>query len=379
MSKTWSDSLRYLVLTALVIFALAFVYYIRAAFAPLIVASLIAYLMNPIADWIAKIPRISRKASVNIVFFSILAILIAIPSFFLPGIIREIETFSNDLRDIYGLFVNFISTPIHIMELTFEPQIFLPGIEEIPFLDVGFLTGEAVHLVEAITLNTLWFLVILASSYFLLLDWGKIKKFILSLTPKDFRSDFRRLYQEITEIWDGYLRGNLILMFITSIIFIIAWSIIGLPAGILLGLLMGLLKIIPDVGPMFAAGISILVAFLEGSNTFDIPNIWFAVLVFVIYFILINIITIWLRSFLFGRSVHMHSGLVFILIMVSVIIQGILGAVIVIPLVASAFIVFRYILRKIYKLPSFSEEVENIEKISSEENNVKDLKEQTTI
>lgn len=102
-------------------------------------------------------------------------------------------------------------------------------------------------------------------------------------------------------------------------------------------------------------------------------------MVFVIYFVLINIITIWLRSFLFGRSVDMHSGLVFILIMVSVIIQGILGAVIVIPLVASAFIIFRYILRKIYKLPSFSEEVEHIEKTSSEENNVKDLKEQSTI
>ena len=147
----------------------------------------------------------------------------------------------------------------------------------------------------------------------------------------------------------------------------IAWSIIGLPAGILLGLLMGLFKIIPDVGPMFAAGVSVLVAFLEGSNVFDIPNVWFALLVFVIYAVLINVITIWLRSFLFGRSVHMHSGLVFILIMLAVIIQGILGAVIVIPIVASAFIVLRYILRKINNQPGFPEEVEIVEETSGEE------------
>ena len=93
---------------------------------------------------------------------------------------------------------------------------------------------------------------------------------------------------------------------------------------------------------------------------------WFAVLVFVVYFVLINIITIWLRSVLFGRSVHMHSGLVFILIMLAVIIQGILGAVIVIPFVASSFIILQYVLRKIYKQPGFPEEMDVVEELLSD-------------
>ncbi|MBT3240042.1 MAG: AI-2E family transporter [Chloroflexi bacterium] len=366
MSNVWSNSLRYRIMTALVILFLALAYYAREAFGPLIFAALIAYLMNPIVEWIAKSPRLSRKVGVNIVFFLVIAILIAIPSIFLPSIIRELETFSQELRSIYAILLEFLSTPIQILEWTFEPQVLLPAIEDIPLLDVSYLTGEAFHLVEVITVNILWLLVILVATYFLLLDWTKIKRFFTKLTPEEYQSDAQRLYREVVTIWNSYLRGNLILMFFTAIIFMVAWSIIGLPAGILLGLMMGLLKIIPDVGPMFAAGASVLVAFIEGSTVLDIPNMWFAVLVFVVYFVLINIITIWLRSVLFGRSVHMHSGLVFILIMLAVIIQGILGAVIVIPFVASSFIILQYVLRKIYKQPGFPEEMDVVEELLSD-------------
>ncbi len=373
MSQPWSNSLRYRVLTALVILFLALAYYARVAFPPLIVSALIAYLMNPITEWIAKRPRISRDYAVNIVFIGVILILIAIPSFFLPTIIGELETFSQELRNIYVLVIDFISTPIQILEWTFEPQILLPAIEDIPLLDVGFLTGEAFHLIESLTLNILWLLIILTATYFLLKDWGKIKLFFVSLTPEEYLSDFQRLYREIVGVWNGYLRGNLILMFIAAIVFMGAWSIIGLPAGILLGLMMGIFSIVPDIGPLVVGAISVLVAFLEGSTNLNISNIWFALLVFVIYFVLINLKGLWLRPILFGRSVDMHGGLVFILIMLSVIIQGILGAVIVIPLVASSYILFRYLIRKITKQDPFPIE-EDSEVISVEEETLVEIK-----
>ncbi|MEK6221010.1 MAG: AI-2E family transporter, partial [Chloroflexota bacterium] len=353
MSKTWSDGFRYLVITALSILAIAFLFYVKVAIQPLIVSALIAYLFNPMVEWLARHPRVSRKLVVNVVFLLVLATFIAIPTTFIPILIGEIETFANDLREVYAFVVDYLSTPITILDWKFEPQTLLPAIEDIPLLNVGFLTGEALHLVEAITLNVLWLLVILATIYFLLLDWGKIKRGLLSFAPEDYHNDLRRLYRQITDVWDGYLRGNLILMFITAISFSIAWTIIGLPASLLLGIMMGLFAIVPDIGPMVAAGITVLVALLQGSTTISLSNGWFAVLVFVIYFILINIKSLWLRTILFGRSVKMHEGLVFILIMLSVIVQGIMGAIIVIPLVASATILLRYILRKVYKLPPF--------------------------
>jgi predicted PurR-regulated permease PerM len=157
----------------------------------------------------------------------------------------------------------------------------------------------------------------------------------------------------IKDVWRGYLRGNLVLMLIVGIVFTLAWLAVGVPAALLLGILAGLLTIIPDLGPAIAAGVAVLVALFEGSTYIPLTNFWFAVLVFGIYMVLINLKNIWLRPLLFGRSVQMHEGVVFIAIMIAVLMQGILGALVVVPFLASLGIILRYILRSIYNLPPF--------------------------
>ncbi len=56
-----------------------------------------------------------------------------------------------------------------------------------------------------------------------------------------------------------------------------------------------------------------------------------------------------------GRMVHMNEGLIFVVILVATILNGILGALLVVPVLASAVIVFKYLLRRILNLPPFEE------------------------
>ena len=105
----------------------------------------------------------------------------------------------------------------------------------------------------------------------------------------------------------------------------------------------GILTIIPDLGPLIAAIVAIAVALLEGSLYLPLSNFWFAILVLVIYMVLINLKNIWLRPRLMGRSVHLHEGLVFIAIIVAVLLQGILSAIVIIPVIASALVIGRYL------------------------------------
>ena len=44
-----------------------------------------------------------------------------------------------------------------------------------------------------------------------------------------------------------------------------------------------------------------------------------------------------------GRSVHLHEGLVFVAIMAAVLIQGILSAIVIVPVIASALVIGRYL------------------------------------
>jgi predicted PurR-regulated permease PerM len=117
-----------------------------------------------------------------------------------------------------------------------------------------------------------------------------------------------------------------------------------------------LLTIIPDLGPTIAAVLAVIVALLEGSTYLPLSNFWFALLVTGIYLLLVNIKSIWLRPRIYGHSVHMHDGIIFVAIMAAVVLQGILGALIVVPVLASIAVVGQHIYRRLLGLPPWSEE-----------------------
>ncbi len=57
-----------------------------------------------------------------------------------------------------------------------------------------------------------------------------------------------------------------------------------------------------------------------------------------------------------GRSVHMNEALVFIAIIIATILQGILGALLVVPVLASFIVVGGYIQRRVLGLPPFEDD-----------------------
>jgi hypothetical protein len=84
-----------------------------------------------------------------------------------------------------------------------------------------------------------------------------------------------------------------------------------------------------------------------------LSNFWVAGIVVITYLILINLKNFFLRPIIMGRSVHMHEGLVFVAILAATILEGILGALLVVPVLASAVVIAGYIHRKLLGLPPF--------------------------
>lgn len=359
MSKelSWSNRFRYLMIAMLVIAAGLLYYYLRPAVRPLVVGGLLAYLLTPVVNFIHQRTRWNRALVVNLVFWVSIALVISLPALLFPALISEIETISHDMQNFYNSLQELLSQPVIIMGWELEMLVPLPEPGDLPGFDVRMLTEGALHIIEVVMENMLWLLVILATTFFLMKDWDIFRDFLIGLAPEEYQGDVRRLHEEIKVVWRGYLRGNLLLMLVVWVMFSIAWVAVGLPAALFLGVLAGVLTIIPDIGPAIAAGVAILVAYVEGSSLLPISNFWFAVLVFVVYMVLINIKSIWVRPKLFARSVHMHEGVVFTAIVIAVLIEGILGALVVVPVLASAEVIGRYILRRLYKLDPFPGDV----------------------
>ena len=57
-----------------------------------------------------------------------------------------------------------------------------------------------------------------------------------------------------------------------------------------------------------------------------------------------------------GRSVHMNEGLIFVAIIVATILEGIIGALLVVPVLASVVVIAGYVQRRVLGLPPFEDD-----------------------
>jgi predicted PurR-regulated permease PerM len=217
------------------------------------------------------------------------------------------------------------------------------------------LPDQALKALGKTSLGALWVVVILVAVYYILAEWPHLRGGFIGFFPEKYKPELEELYQRVRSIWMGYLRGQLLLMLIVGVAFTIAWMILGIPGALVLGIIAGFLTLIPDVGPFLAAVLAIGVVLLEGSNWNWMPSSHFIVglITLAVYLLMMGIKNFFVRPVIMGRSVHMNEALVLISILLATVLWGIMGALLIVPVLASMAIIFDYLRRRIVGLPPF--------------------------
>jgi predicted PurR-regulated permease PerM len=353
MNKTWSVQTRYFMLGLIIVFVAIVAWYIRAIFPPLIIAGLIAYLLYPLVVFLQTRLRLRRKVAANIVYFVCLALMFAVPATLVPTLFNEATQVTADLNHMLNQVQDYLARPLVIAGISIHLEQLIPTLKASLTGLAAPLPQDAWRLIESTSRGALWLLIIVVGAYYFMTDWERLREWLIRLSPEAYQTDARRLYLEIKQVWMAYLRGQVTLMLIVGVVFSVLWSVIGLPGALILGILGGLLSLIPDVGPFVATALAVIIALLEGSNWIPWNHYWFAALVAGLYVVLINIKSIWLRPRILGRSVRMHEGLIFISIIAAVVFTGVLGALLVVPVLASAGVLLKYLRHRILGLPPF--------------------------
>ncbi|MDX1377419.1 MAG: AI-2E family transporter [Anaerolineales bacterium] len=351
----WSLTFRYVV--AIISFAavVAFLFYAGDAIRNLIVAAFVAYLINPLVVYLHNHTRLTRTASVNIVYFSAVILLIGLPVSLAPVFYDEFRTVIDDLLDLSDQIALALATPIQIGTLTFHLEDWAQSLSQVQTAFLTPLPEEALQLLETTSVGVLWFLIDIVSVYMFLAYWPKMRDWLISLPPSVYQDELRELYNRVQRIWMGYLRGQIVLMLVVGVVFTIAWWIMGIPGAFVLGVIAGFFTLVPDVGPFLAMVLAAGVALLEGSTWIPLSNFWVSGIVIVVYLVLINAKNFFLRPIIMGRSVHMNEGLVFIVILIATIQEGILGALLVVPVLATVVVIAGYVQRKVVGLEPFED------------------------
>ncbi|KAA3658452.1 MAG: AI-2E family transporter [Chloroflexi bacterium] len=366
MSPQWSRTTKVVIaFTSLFVIGLVF-YLSRALMGPLLIAILLAYLLDPVVEFVQKRTRLSSKWSSTIVFFLFVALLITLIVTLVPVLVRQAVGLVGDLSDIERYIEELMAQPIVILGQEFR-------LNQTQFSDLlGQLSEDltpamegALNVLEVTSTGLVWTVVVFVSTYYFLFDAASIQKWLVGSVPAAFQGDMRRLLQEIDAVWRAYVRGTLALVLIIGVVFTLVLTAVGLRGAVALGILSGLLVVLPELGPLISGVLSVIVAYIWGSHYLPLTSFWFAILVGVIYFVLMQIRAIWLQPRLIGRFLRLHHGLVFVVLIATLVLYGALPALVIIPILASFGIVGRYVRLKLYgfdpwtegAVPSFAREL----------------------
>jgi predicted PurR-regulated permease PerM len=352
MKSTWTPTTKIVVVAVFLILLGMFIYAIRPLIGPLTVAALLAYALFPLVERLENRPRISHKGAVLLVYLPFLIILFATPGTVVPLLIRQIRTLTNEVILVFNSIEQWLSEPVVLLGQTISQEQLANFISS---ATESFTPAaeDAIQVLEATSTSLVWLIVILVTTYYLLADWSKLRRWFINIFPEPEQLDMVRLLHEMDLNWRSYLRGTLMLMFMMGVFFIIVGLSIGLPGAVAIGLLTGLLSMVPEIGPTIAGILASLVAFFLGSNFLPLSNFWFALLVAGIYIVVMQLKSFWLRPLVMGRFMHMNTGLVFVAIISSALVFGVLAALIILPVVASVGQIGHYVRCKLLDMDPY--------------------------
>lgn len=332
--------------------AVTFIIYARELVESLAIGALLAFFLNPLVTLVNKRIHLSRFWTVVLVYLLSLSGLIALGIVFAPVIPEQtanltiqLQTISEEIQDDY------FTDPFEIMGFTLDLSSYQ---SEIPSLDPETLVNPDIILtaIQATSTNIGWFAVILVTTFYLLQDWEKLKAWLFGLVPNGYSDDANRLYLEIQNVWNGYFRGQFRLSVIVGLLTGIGVAAVGLPGAVIFGIAAGILDVILSVGPVIVAAVAAMVALFSGSNIefFNSSPLFFALIVIGVFVVIQGVENLWLRPRIMSNSVNIHPAIIFIAIIASLALAGVLTALFIVPVLASIGVISRYLYSRVFDI-----------------------------
>ncbi|HSQ27692.1 MAG TPA: AI-2E family transporter [Anaerolineales bacterium] len=288
----------------------------------LLIAALLAFLIDPIVRWIMDHLKLNRAKASTLVYIVFLLIIASIPTGLGTLVYGLAKRWFSDFPAAAAELERFFTRPIILFGYIVSPSVVLEDLRQSITDVLGSLPGGSLDVLSGMTTNLMWALLILVSLYYLLKDGPKLRPWLISLALPEYHEEIDRLLEELLDVWGLFLRAQILIFFV-------------------LALLLGIS--------------SLVVIWLYQTGLIRFSTIGLILVMVVIYTLVQQVDNLWLRPQLMGRQLHIHPGLVFIGLIGALALSGILGALLIIPAIASAKVLVKYLYNKMLGLPAWPE------------------------
>lgn len=344
-----------LIIGALIIGAtLTLLYAVQHILPPFIAAIITAYLFNPLVSRLQRQTRISRALWIVILYVLAFSLIYLLWTWVWP---RAVNQYAELVTQV-PLLVNRLTQVFEgreTIDLGGGLVLNLAPLEEqliSTISDIGrTLSGNVPGLVFSALETVIFTLVYLIVTFYLLLQAIQLKTWAVQLIPSPYRLELCDLGRQIDRVLGAYIRGQLMLIVIMSVLLYIPLSILQVPYALVIAIASGVLEIIPILGPWAAAGVAMSVALFQPEVPFGFSHLGLAGLLGIIYFVLRQIEDHFIIPNLMGSLVRLHPAIVIFAILAGGALAGPFGLLVSIPLAAVIRILLAYVYHKFIDVP----------------------------
>ena len=321
--------------------------------APLIVAVIFAYLLNPVVNYVTNHTPLKRGLAAALVYIIFLVILVLIPSLLTPLIVTQIRDLDVDVQGLERQLNEAMDYPITIGRLNVNLSTLIEPVTGSLDQILSPLASLAADLAVQIAGGFIWAIFIFVVGYYLLVDANRFGVWVDSWIPAPYFEEFKQLQRELDGVWKSYFVGQLTLALIVGIIIGVSTAAFGIKSALLLGIVAALLELIPNWGYGVSGTVGIIFAYLQGSSYIPLPSWAFALLITGFYFIMWQIDTNYLVPRIIGHRLQLPPAIIIVGIIAGASVGGALGLLLAAPTIASIRVLGSYLYRRLLDLEPY--------------------------
>ena len=331
-----------------VLLLLWFLWKIHIIIIYLVIAFVISLIGRPVKRFFIKRFKMRDTLATVFTLFLFIGFFVLMVSVFAPMIYEQGKNLSlldfNQFQDKIDLLFNDLNTHLHQKNITILDDFSLKNVlSEINLKVVPQLINSIVSVLGNIFIGIF---AVSFISFFLLKDSTLAADFMFKFIPNDDKHQYKSVIENIKNLLSRYFIGLLIQVSILFIAYSILLNIFDVENATLIALLSAMLVLIPYIGPIVGWILMISLMMTSGIQDHSFSELIVTARNITIGYFLIQMWDAFVdQPLIFSKSVKAHPLEIFLVIMISGTLFGIVGMIVAVP----SYTMLRLLFKEFYQ------------------------------
>ena len=332
-------TVRATLLAAAALLVFYFLWMVRGSLYPFIIAFFLAYILNPAVGWLEG-KGLKRVWAIAAVYVLLFAVVVAGGSRLLPVLVRELESFGQELP----LMTAKVEELIYDLQSQYQHSALPPSMRVA--LDNGLVTIQAsgqsfvasvVSGIIAMLAHAVGLAISPVLAFYLLHDWHALFGALLRTLPARWRHETVLVIRDIDKVLSGVIRGQVTVAAIVGVLVSVGLYLLDVRYALIIGILAGALDIIPYFGAFIGATPAVTVALLSSPLL--------ALKVAILFFVIHQLEGTIIGPRILGENVGLHPLSVIFFLFVGEEVAGLAGMLLGVPVAAVGKVLLKHLVR----------------------------------